>query len=263
MSPGVTMKFKKIARDLGKMVGEAVNPLVNTAEGRKIVKIGADSTPTRYIDAAAEKCIVDYIDAHELPCTLISEEIGEYARGEKFTLIADPLDGTTNACHGVPFFSLSLAFYTDTAEFAFVQNLATGDTFTADTHAYLNGERIRTRESEIISLYTLSDITPFLTISKKIRNFGSKALELCFVGCGQSKAFIDVRGRGRFFDIAAGQYIVKKAGGTAGDIRGREILPHTKNFSFVASCTSKVQAKIINILTQRDANENRDSLTNR
>lgn len=257
------MKFDKIARELGEGVREAVIPLVNTARGRKIVKIGADGTPTQYIDSVAEKSIIEYIDTHELPCTLISEEIGEYRRGETFTIIADPLDGTTNACHGIPFFSVSLAFYTDTPEFAFVQDLTTGDTFTADTHAYLNNARISTGGSDPISLYTFSDIAPFLEVSKKIRNLGSQALELCYVACGKSKAFIDVRGRGRFFDIAAGQQIVRMAGGHVTDIGGNEIPLGARDFSLVASSSEGLQAKIINIIRERDANENWDSLKNR
>ncbi len=248
MCVGVVMDFKKIAYEIGEDVEKSTKELVNAKRGRSTIKRGADGTPTKYIDYVAERAIIDYIEAHDLCCTLISEEIGEYATGNDFTLIADPIDGTTNACNGIPFFSISLAFYRKKQEFAFVKNLANGDVFTADTHAYLNDKKIEPRESEIISLYTFSDISPFLEISKKIRNLGSLALELCFVACGKTKACIDVRDRGRFFDIAAGKYIVEKAGGVVTDCEGREISQDAKGFSFVTSCSEKVQSKIINIL---------------
>ncbi|MEA1993912.1 MAG: inositol monophosphatase family protein [Euryarchaeota archaeon] len=257
------MEFKKIAYDIGAMVERRIAPIVNTEEGRKTVKMGADGTPTKYIDLVAEREIINYIDEKNLRCTLISEEIGKYKRGDEFTIIADPIDGTTNACSGIPFFSVSLAFYRKKAEFAFVRNLATGDTFMADENAYLNGKKIKTRESEIISLYSFSNVMPLLKISKKIRNFGSQALELCFVACGGSKAFIDTRRRGRFFDIAAGKYILERAGGILTDAEGEDIPPEAEGFSFAASCSREVQTKIINIMKKRDDNENRNGLANR
>lgn len=260
MSSGVKMKFEKIAFDLGEIIENSIQSLVNTEKGRKTVKTGADGTPTKYIDYIAEKCIIDYMEDNDLPCELISEEIGRYKRGEEFTIIADPIDGTTNACYGIPFFSVSLAFYKEKAEFAFVKNLANGNVFTADDHAYLNNKRIKTCNSKIISLYTFSEVTSFLEISKKIRNFGSQALELCFVACGKSKAFIDVRNRGRFFDVAAAKHIIEKSGGVFTYLGGNEISMSAKNFSFVASCSDEVQTKIINIIKTRYTDENRNSL---
>jgi len=251
MSSGVKMNFEKIAEEIGKEVEESVKSLINTEKGRKVIKIGADGTPTKYIDFVAEKSIIEYIDTNDLQCELISEEIGVYRRGREFKIIADPIDGTNNACYGIPFFSVSLAFYREKQEFAFVKNLANGDIFKADKHAYLNNKRIKPYNSEIISLYTFSDITPFLEVSRKIRNFGSQALELCFVACGKSKAFIDVRNRGRIIDIAAAKYIIEKAGGVLTDLEGRDISTEAKNFSFVASCSMEIQRKIINIINSK------------
>lgn len=251
MRSGVKMKFERIAFDIGENIENSIRSLINTERGRKIVKMGADGTPTKYIDYIAEKCIIDYIDDNDLPCELISEEIGRYKRGDNFKIIADPIDGTNNACYGIPFFSVSLAFYKEKTEFAFVKNLTNGDIFKADKYSYLNDKKIRTHESEIISLYTFSDVKPFLGISKKIRNFGSQALELCFVACGRSKAFIDIRNRGRIIDVAAAKYIVEKAGGTFTDLNGNDVNMNAKNFSFAASCSNEVQTKIINIIKNK------------
>ena len=49
---------------------------------------------------------IDFLNRHEISCTLVSEEAGTKKIGKKpsdYYVVTDPVDGTTNAVHGLPF----------------------------------------------------------------------------------------------------------------------------------------------------------------
>ena len=56
-------------------------------------------------------------------------------------------------------------------------------------------------------------VTAIIENTKHIRHFGANALEICYVANGLTDAFIDLRGKIRTTDVAAGFLIVKEAGG--------------------------------------------------
>jgi len=58
---------------------------------------------------------------------------------------------------------------------------------------------------------------------KRLRIFGSAALELCFVAEGIIDCFIDVRNLLRIFDVAAGIFIAKNAGANVTDLDGKSL----------------------------------------
>ena len=63
---------------------------------------------------------------------VVSEESGTSGDGE-FTVVVDPIDGSTNCDHGVPFFATSLAVMRDDELVAgLVMNQATGTVFEAE-----------------------------------------------------------------------------------------------------------------------------------
>ena len=84
-----------------------------------MVKMGADGTPTKSIDRAAENAVLDTLRASGLGFRVLSEEIGEVLIGEKpdYFLHLDPLDGTFNAIAGIPFYSVSI--YLSQGRFSF------------------------------------------------------------------------------------------------------------------------------------------------
>ena len=91
---------------------KAVKPLVGTDEGAKVVKMGADGTPTKFIDLVAENKVVQVLEDFERPVTLVSEEIGEFKIGEgrsEAVFVVDPLDGTRNAIKNIPAYGISIA----------------------------------------------------------------------------------------------------------------------------------------------------------
>ncbi len=56
-------------------------------------------------------------------------------------------------------------------------------------------------------------MTGLIAQTKHIRHYGANALELCYVAEGLTDAFVDLRGRLRTTDVAAGFLIIKEAGG--------------------------------------------------
>ncbi len=221
---------------MAESVEERIRPLIGTTEGGETVKIGADNTPTKVIDQVAEDIIIEYLNENPLCSLLISEEAGKvsfnHAGG---TIFLDPVDGTFNAVAGIPFYALSIAYATEgIVDKAYVRNLSSGETFTAEKGAYArcDGRPIRVSEVSNLDESAMSvygrkfDPTRVMHLGQKIRRwrlFGASALELCYVGAGRIDGFIDLRGTLRVTDAAAGMLICTEAGGEVTDLNGKKI----------------------------------------
>ena len=76
---------KKIATDrcyeIIKEVGRAIRPYVGKPESGEKVKMGADGTPTSYIDVIAEDQVINILKNAPVNSYIISEEIGELKVG--------------------------------------------------------------------------------------------------------------------------------------------------------------------------------------
>jgi myo-inositol-1(or 4)-monophosphatase len=227
----------------------------------------------KLVDLAAEKAIVEILLQHELSFTLVSEESGFKKFGkqpkENFVTI-DPIDGTTNFVRGLPFYCTSIAISAkptiSQVYVAMVSDLHHGTTYTAikNDGAYRDSEKISTSsakslEDAVIGLdlnsYKVKELAPQLSEliqnTKHIRHFGANALELCFVAEGLTDAFVDIRGKLRATDVAAGFLILKEAGGTVATTNGQSVdgkLDPQQTVTFVASGNSKIQKVILNLL---------------
>ena len=198
----------------------------------KKVRMGADGTPTSYIDEIAENAILEMIKEENIDINILSEECGFVDNHAERTLVVDPIDGTHNAVRNIPFYSVSLAVGADrisNVKYALVRNLASGDTFYAekDKGAFLNNRPIYTKKFDIhkslFSVYLGSIASPkSFEIAKKprrVRSLGAASLDMCSVASGSSDLYyINVLknvkdSRLRVVDIAAGTLIVREAGG--------------------------------------------------
>ncbi|HVP96171.1 bifunctional fructose-bisphosphatase/inositol-phosphate phosphatase [Methanoregula sp.] len=227
------MNFLSACTEMAAHVRENIRPFVASPAGGEIIRMGADRTPTERIDQVAEDCIIGYIRDHGLCSKVISEEAGKVPiDGGKGTIFLDPVDGTYNAVTGIPFYALSLAWAQDgIIRKAFVQDLATGETFTAvkGKFAHCNGKSIHVSSTARLDKCAMSiygrkfDPTRMMQLGHKIRRWrllGASALELCYVGAGRIDGFVDLRGTLRVTDAAAGMLICTEAGGSVSDING-------------------------------------------
>src|SRR5208337_799307 len=121
-----------------------------------------------------------------------------------------------------------------TIQKAFVRNLSSGETFTAEKGRYARCNNKPVRVSDVSSLDACAmsvygrkfDPTRVMQLGQKIRRwrlFGASALELCYVGCGRIDGFIDLRGTLRVTDAAAGMLVCSEAGGSVTDLNGDAI----------------------------------------
>lgn len=221
----------KISREVAKKVQKSVSslPLNKRAEFFGIGKSGI----TKLVDKVAEDSALEVLLKEKL--RVLSEECGYVGEGDVFVVL-DPLDGTFNAVRGIPFYSVSLCFSNSEkfrdAFFGYVYNLVTNEEFFAGEEAFKNGEKIKV--SKKVELGDMNAIfyypdkrMPF----KRIRIFGSAALETCFVAEGKFECFIDIRGMLRVFDVSAGIYIAEKAGAIAVDERGNSLMDKSFDIS--------------------------------
>jgi myo-inositol-1(or 4)-monophosphatase len=222
---------------LANQVEESIRDMIGTAEGGITVRMGADGTPTKKIDQVAEDCIVRYLEETPLCSLLISEEAGKvnFDGPADTTIYLDPVDGTFNAVAGIPFYALSVAFAKEgVVRQAYVRNLSSGETFTAEKGKYARCDGRPIRVSDVSSLDECAmsvygrkfDPARVMQLGQKIRRwrlFGASALELCYVGCGRIDGFVDLRGTLRVTDAAAGMLVCTEAGGRVTDLNGKAV----------------------------------------
>jgi myo-inositol-1(or 4)-monophosphatase len=224
----------RLCDNAARAVKEAVEGMAGTVASGQNVKMGADGTPTKQIDRAAENAVLDTLRASGLGFKVLSEEIGEVLIGEKpdYFLHLDPLDGTFNAIAGIPFYSVSIFLSRDDFHFGYICDLAQGGSFYAEAGrgAYAHpGERLQVSPNAdlshfSISAYTLrphtSRIAAIGDTVRRIRTLGSTSLEMALVASGKMDAFVDLRGMMRVVDVAAGKIILEEAGGIVTDSQG-------------------------------------------
>jgi myo-inositol-1(or 4)-monophosphatase len=198
---------------------------------------------TRKMDMKAEQALDDALKNRGLSARIISEELGDRTVGKhpEFMLVFDPIDGSTNATCGIPYFCTSLAYTekTDIATFGDISMAVICDiqnnTYCAEQRkgAFLNGKRMISkkrgaRPKPVVSVYSygVPEVPPGLIELEKsiiVRALGSIALDMCYVADGTLDGVIDTRGLVSGYDIMASALILKEADGLLTDSKGRII----------------------------------------
>ncbi len=153
--------------------------------------------------------------------------------GSKGLWVIDPVDGTTNFANGIPIFSLSVAYLVDgITQFGVVYNPIADESFYAarGAGAWLNGIRLPLRHcaarlSEAVAGADMKRLPAALAANLavrppcySVRNFGSSALEWCYVAAGRLDVYL--HGGQMLWDFAAGSLLIEEAGGLASTLAG-------------------------------------------
>jgi myo-inositol-1(or 4)-monophosphatase len=179
------------------------------------------------VDVEAENLIKAIIRGRFPDHGFICEESGEENFGAEYNWVIDPLDGTVNFSKGIPHFCTSIALKkSDRTLLGVVYDPAKEEIFSGvqGTGATFNGAPIRRENIErledavIVMGYFKSGsieegIRMFERIShrvKKMRFFGSAALDLCYLACGRVNAY--VQHSLNEWDIAAASLIAELSG---------------------------------------------------
>jgi myo-inositol-1(or 4)-monophosphatase len=262
-------------------VRNRIRPLLaSSRQPQPYLGVGAGGDPIKKIDLAAEEAIVDTLRKHETSFTLISEESGVKEFGEHpdtCYVAADPVDGTTNLTRGIPFYATSIAVSDEpilsSVHTAIVTDLFHEVTYTArrGRGAHRNNRRIspsenRSLDEAVVGIdlnsymaeKTASRLTNLIDRIKHVRHFGANALELCYVADGTTDGFIDIRGKLRTTDVAAGWLIAGEAGAqlTLLGQKGSSVkLSPKQRMKFVASGNREIHAMILELIEDRKGRE--------
>ncbi|OFX24194.1 MAG: inositol monophosphatase [Bacteroidetes bacterium GWA2_31_9] len=183
-----------------------------------------------YVDKTSEQLLVDGLRLILPESGFITEEETASHRNEEHIWVIDPLDGTTNFIHGLPPFAISVALMQNNKTvIGIVYEVMLEECFYAfeGGEAYLNGKQISVSKTEKVTnsliatgfpYYNYDRIKPFLETldyfmrnSHGIRRIGSAATDLAYVACGRFDSFYEYSLSP--WDVAAGAFIVEKAGG--------------------------------------------------
>ena len=161
---------------------------------------------------------------------VLSEESGVIDNTGPFTVVVDPVDGSTNASLGLPWYALSLcAVDGDGAAAAMVANLATGRRYRAvrKEGATRDGIVLPTPPTVPLSeaVIGVSGLPPASLGWAQFRAYGAAALDLCAVAAGEMHGFVDCNADAHgVWDYAAAMLICREVGVDVVDARARDLL---------------------------------------
>jgi myo-inositol-1(or 4)-monophosphatase len=145
-------------------------------------------------------------------------------------VVVDPLDGSTNASLGLPWFATSLCLVVAAEPtVAMVANLVTGARYRAvrGGGARLNGEHLRVAAARPLddSVVAISGLPTHHYGWRQFRAMGASALDLCAVASGSFDAFVDMSPDAHgVWDYLGAMLVVREAGGVVVDAFGRDLV---------------------------------------
>ena len=232
----MTEQSTTIKKLLYKLILRAGNILRrNLYKSREIIYKAPNDIVTE-MDKAVEKIFIQNISRFFPEHDILSEEQASSQASIKpsskvqYRWIIDPLDGTLNYAHQVPYFSVSVGIEKAGKMFlGAVYNPILKELFFAQQGkgAWCNNKPIKVSTEKHLSESLLATGFPcnpnqvkqnnfknFEEISSQaqaVRRAGSAALDLCNVACGRFDGFWNLQLKP--WDVAAGYLIIKEAGG--------------------------------------------------
>jgi fructose-1,6-bisphosphatase/inositol monophosphatase family enzyme len=254
-------EFKILAKEIVKKTERKIRATIKNEPYRlgKTIDIGADGTPTKYIDRVAEDVAILTINNAKIPVNLLTEESGFIDNGGDYIFVLDPIDGTRNATRGIPFFTISLAIGKNKLsdiQYGIIKNISNKDEFIVEKNlgAFLNKKRVIIPDipaSDLVYDITFSklcnDKSFFLSHQTAIRSLGCASLEMCMVGTGAFDAYIVGEDYMRITDIAASALFVREAGGIVANIYGKNLqmpLDLAVRTSIITACNNQIITSI-------------------
>jgi myo-inositol-1(or 4)-monophosphatase len=263
MNQDECQKYLRVCEEAVRAGGQVIQDWVGKTEVRK--KGPADLVTQADFASQAEvrRIVLGAFSDHGLlgeEADDISGRKSPTSRAE-YRWIVDPLDGTTNFVHGVPFYCVSLALERNGELLVgAVYDPVNGECFTAARGhgAHLNGRPIHVSEvsqlSEALAVGSFppnvqadtSDLKLFLAMIPRcqaIRRTGSSALNLCYIAAGRFDLFWSYSTH--IWDVAAGVLILREAGGLVTSPTGGEFL--LEEAHFLASATRELHAQALDV----------------
>ena len=163
--------------------------------------------------------------------------------GNEYAWVIDPLDGTANFAHGIPYFCVTIALTRHQEPLlALTYQPLTKELFVAERGrgAFLNGQRMTVSETKSLDKayvaacscsgteWVMRGYSRLMAHGVSVRSFGASALDIAYCADGR----LD----GCFFqgtcwwDIAAGLLLLQEAGGQVSTLYGQVPSPDDSSF---------------------------------
>jgi len=223
-----------IAIEVAKFIKEQAGTL-----HQEDIEMKAFNNLVSYVDKTAEKMIIERLGTLIPNAAFLAEEDSVHDTVADYRWVIDPLDGTTNFIHQLPFYAISIALE-EKGELVLgvILEVKSGDLFYAwkDGGAWLNAKPIKVSASKELSECLVATGFPyynynsldaylrcfrsFMLTTRGLRRIGSAALDLAYVACGRFDFFFEYSLQK--WDVAAGIVLVKEAGGIVTDLTGTD-----------------------------------------
>ena len=222
----MTETISRIAKEAGALF------LQGYSASKEITYKGSVDLVTQY-DLQIELLLKERLGDAFPEYALVGEETAETIVHDGKAIYIDPIDGTTNFVHGIPFCAISIGVFDQGRPQAAVVYLPVlNELFRAEAGhgAYLNGEPIRVGNAESLEKSLMATGFPYtkvergedfewvmktmrnlLPCTRDIRRLGSASVDLCYVARGTFEGFYETNLKP--WDVAAGWLIVEEAGG--------------------------------------------------
>ncbi|MEM7081234.1 MAG: inositol monophosphatase family protein [Pseudomonadota bacterium] len=243
--------------------GDAIIRSMNRLHNLTVQSKGRNDYVTE-VDKFVEARIIEVIKKSYPHHNFLGEESGTTTGQDgEVEWIIDPIDGTTNFIHGFPAFAVSIAArHHGKMEAGVIYDPLRQELFTASrgNGATLDDRKIRVTAPQGLEGTLIGTGFPYRgdpveldnylgmlrDVSLKvagIRRAGSAALDMAYVAAGRFDGFWE-RGL-KIWDIAAGELIVREAGGLVSDLDGQETHLTTGN---VAAGSARVLRDLLKTL---------------
>ena len=225
---------------------------VRKALGDVADRLAAGEREGQYaLDLATDAPAVEVLTSAGLG--VLSEESGRHHPEREITVVLDPVDGSTNASRGIPWYATSLcAVDADGLRAAVVENLATGERYHAvrGGGAFLDGRPIRPSSATRIAdtIVITNGLEKRVWGYAQARIMGAAALDLCAVAQGMFDA---LAGGWPLYawDYLGGVLVCREAGVAVAEADGHDLVqldPERRLLPFAAA-TPELLAELLRI----------------
>ncbi|RCL01584.1 MAG: myo-inositol-1(or 4)-monophosphatase [Candidatus Tokpelaia sp. JSC085] len=203
----------------------------------------------RQADKRAASIIFKELQRARPDYSFLMEKSGEIAGiDDQHRFIVDPLDGTTNFLHGIPFFAISIGLERQNKMVAgVIYNPVLDELYTAErgSGAFLNDRRLRIAARRKLADSIIGSCVPVPHLGNEerrrylaelrnvmmetvgVRDIGSVVLDLAYVAAGRLDGFW--KNGLQPWDLAAGILMIREAGGFVSSQQGGQDIFSSKS----------------------------------
>ena len=235
---------------------------------REVVGRGGFGDFSYGFDKLTEKAIIDTLTSRLDNLYLISEELGFLpCESPEYYVVVDPVDGSTNAFYGIPFYASSILISTSPrAEDILVAGVidhARRRIFLGDKETGVSVDQRAPSMKEVSSLKDAliqmnldalkesADLRGWaeriITRSKHLRYFSAASLEVCYLIEGKADAYICLTSNLKVMDFYASASLLEWAGGAYEILGGKPTLLDKGKYGIIAASNQDLLREICSL----------------